>query len=267
MISNEIHLVHQMMVPVRSEPRDPAEMVTQLLFGDVVEVLETDRQWRRIRSHQDQYEGWIDHKMIVSLPEGWLAEVAHWEFINQAAIALDCEVNGRAFPLQLSYGCRIPVLHGQVTADCRHLDLGHWQLRIPRSCTQPVFAATPTNLIAVSDQYRGAPYLWGGKCLWSIDCSGLTQVIFAQCGRLLPRDASQQVKTGHEVAYGEHLPGDLAFFHNDKGKVTHVGLVLENNLVRHASGYVRDDLLTAEGIVIKSSQTLTHILCSIKRIL
>ncbi|HHG85574.1 MAG TPA: hypothetical protein ENJ82_12575 [Bacteroidetes bacterium] len=266
MNSNGIRLVHRAMVPVRSQSSDAAEMVSQLLFGDLVEVLETDRQWQRIRGLSDQYEGWIDEKMSHPISENWLATVNHWEYVDHASRVIIAQENQEETPLHLTYGCRIPIQKGQEHQAIRQIQLENWAAEIPQFTSKPARAATPTNLIAIAAQYLGAPYLWGGKYLWGIDCSGLTQMVFAQCGIQLPRDASQQAKKGKEIAFGEHQAGDLAFFQNEKGKVTHVGIILENNLVRHAAGHVHDDLLIANGIFGKYTQTLTHVLCTIKRI-
>ena len=100
---------------------------------------------------------------------------------------------------------------------------------------------------------------------FGIDCSGLTQTIYRFFDINLPRDASQQFDVGLEVEYGDHQAGDLAYFSNSVGRITHVGIVTENNGIYHASGHVRFDRITREGIVNNNSGELTHKLAGIKR--
>jgi hypothetical protein len=265
MEDQENYFVSRTLVPVRSEAKDSAEMVTQLLFGDVVALLERDRQWMRIRNHDDDYEGWIDHKMVLPLSAGFTDDLQHWEYVFAPAMAVKWQQPQGELPLHLTLGCRMPVFKEADPTDDFQLELGGDSIRVPRQNLCRYEQAGPADLVNHSARYLGAPYLWGGKSLWGIDCSGFTQICHAVCGKLIPRDASQQVKQGQEIDFNERQPGDLAFFKNKKGKVHHVGIVIDNKLIRHAAGCVHDALLTAEGIFNHQKQ-LTHELCSIKRI-
>ena len=100
-----------------------------------------------------------------------------------------------------------------------------------------------------------------------VDCSGFVQTVFKMLGVPLLRDAWQQQEQGTAVEFPEMSEGDLAFFHNEKGRIVHVGIVLEGGKIMHASGKVRIDALTNEGIIHAQSGKQTHSLHSIKRII
>jgi cell wall-associated NlpC family hydrolase len=93
-------------------------------------------------------------------------------------------------------------------------------------------------------------------------------MVFKICGYKLQRDTSQQVNQGKKVeSIADARPGDLLFFSNDKGVVSHVGILIERNKVIHASGKVRIDPLTDKGIQHAETGVITHHLTTIKRIL
>ena len=261
------HFVYQSLVPVRSEPSDRAEMVTQLLFGDLVEVLEEREQWRRVRNVEDGYEGWVDEKMLAELEAGFVGNIAHWEVVLSVYVPVMLMRGSQGLPLKLPYGCRVPVMRGQEEGGRTLLDFGAAKVVVPRSSLHPVVEEGPFGALRLSEGYLAAPYLWGGKSAWGIDCSGFTQMAYALAGKSIPRDASQQVQVGAELAFEERAPGDLAFFINDAGRIHHVGLVVDDRYIRHAHGNVHDDLLTPSGIVNSITQIETHRLFSIRRIL
>ena len=136
----------------------------------------------------------------------------------------------------------------------------------------PAFTAqangTPVmRLLAVMDQWLNTPYLWGGRSPFGVDCSGLTQMLFLVGGIQLPRDAWQQAELGKLVELIDlAATGDLAFFDNEEGRIVHVGIVLENRRILHASGRVRIDNLDQEGIFNASEKKYTHKLRMIKRV-
>ncbi len=260
-------IVHQALVPVRSQPSDASEMVTQLLFGELVEVLGEDAQWRRIRNQADQYEGWVDEKMIYAVAEDWLSQVVHWEYIHSPYAPALCRIGDVGFPFKLVFGSRLPITQDQIHRDSILLELGPRRWRIPRLSLRSYNKPSISSVVNMSQEFLGAPYLWGGRSPWGIDCSGLTQMVYSLHGIQISRDAAQQVKGGKEVAFSDRQAGDLAFFENDKGKVHHVGIVLEGNEIRHASGNVHDDQLDHTGIYDRIAERKTHRLCSIKRFL
>ena len=125
-----------------------------------------------------------------------------------------------------------------------------------------------SNIVDTAHMYRSAPYLWGGKTPFGIDCSGFTQMVYKLNGYKLLRDASQQATQGEVLSFIEESePGDLAFFDNEEGKIIHVGIMLENNYIIHASGKVRIDRLDHLGIYNAELNRHTHRLRVIKKII
>lgn len=262
-----LHFIHQAMVPVRSDASDAAEMVNQLLFGELVEVLESKEQWRFIRHQTDNYKGWIDEKMIHELDSDWLSEVVHWEYIHSPYSPVLCRVGQTGYPFKLVFGSRVPIAKDQFQKDSIQLELGSIKFRIPRLSLRAYNKPESRSVLKVSQEYLGAPYLWGGRSPWGIDCSGLTQMVYGLHGVAISRDASQQVSEGEEVNFAERRPGDLAFFENDKGRVHHVGIILEGEEIRHAHGNVHDDFIDNTGIYNRLTERKTHRLCRVKRFL
>jgi cell wall-associated NlpC family hydrolase len=125
-----------------------------------------------------------------------------------------------------------------------------------------------SSLLNTAYMYLNAPYLWGGKTPFGIDCSGFTQMVYKLNGYHLLRDASQQASQGEALSFIEESEaGDLAFFDNEEGKITHVGIIMDNNYIIHASGKVRIDRLDHLGIYNAESNKHTHKLRVIKKII
>lgn len=235
-------------IPVRGEASDRSEMVTQLLFGESYSIIGIEEKWLRIRLDFDAYEGYIDRKQYMELDEETASEYASEDVVS---ITADFKTEIEDFgTIHLSPGSIVPEAwmkgHERFT---RHINKVH----------------NPEQLIRDAKKFLGTPYMWGGRSIFGIDCSGLMQVVFKLNGRHLPRDASQQIDCGRKVAFEDHKMADLAFFQNEKGRIIHVGLIMEPGIILHASGWVKQNEFTQKGILDENGQ-ISHHFHSIKRI-
>jgi hypothetical protein len=239
-------------VPLRIEPSDKSELVSQILYGELFKVLEQRKKWSRIRLAHDNYEGWIDNKQYMEITE------SHYKHYNEIAPIyatdlveyVDCKKQ-HLYPITVGASVHtIPLMD--------HMFDG-----------QSITGVQPkANLLKTAFLYLNAPYLWGGKTPFGIDCSGFTQMVYKLNGYRLLRDASQQATQGEPLSFIEESePGDLAFFDNNEGDIVHVGIIMKDNYIIHAHGKVRIDRLDHSGIYNVDSNTHTHKLRVIKKII
>ena len=244
-------------IPLRAEPSDRSEIVSQVLFGEHFELLEKQKQWRKVKLHFDQYEGWIDEKQFQLLNSD------EFHALNQLPIVLNGDlVEYITYPpnqlLPITLGASLAFL----TIDAINQSGFSFDGQI-RTGVQP-----KSSLLETAFLYLNAPYLWGGKTPFGIDCSGFTQMVYKLNGYHLLRDASQQASQGIPLSFIEESePGDLAFFDNEEGNIIHVGIIMENNYIIHASGKVRIDRLDHLGIFNPETQKHTHKLRVIKKVI
>jgi len=233
-------------VPVRANSSDSSEMISQLLFGERCFIKHHQGIWSYIESKFDGYKGWVDTLQIT--------EYSSEETPDYIVSSPFLEVAGQYLPM----GSEIfqSELKGKAS-----LQQG----------VKPISAKMATEDIAHhAEHFLKAPYLWGGKTVFGVDCSGLTQTLYKVGGYTIPRDSGDQEKMGSQRAFDDFKPGDLAFFSKPgKEKISHVGIITGNHQrpqIIHASSWVKKDLLTSEGIVDSNGQ-LTHRLLTIKRII
>lgn len=245
------------LIPLRAEPSDRSEIVSQVLFGEHFEITETQNQWSKIKLHFDGYEGWVDSKQYQIISEKSFNE------LSKDAIVLNIDLveyitNAANLLLPVTLGASLSFLnHSDINRD-------NWVFEGIKTCGEK----PKSNLIDTAFMYLNAPYLWGGKTPFGIDCSGFTQMVYKLNGYKLLRDASQQAAQGTPLSFIEESePGDLAFFDNEEGNIIHVGIIMENNYIIHASGKVRIDRLDHLGIYNAETNRHTHRLRVIKKII
>jgi hypothetical protein len=244
-------------IPLRIEPSDRSEIVSQVLFGEHFEILEQQKQWAKIKLQFDEYEGWVDSKQFQIISE------ADYQQLSSDAIILNSDLieyitgpNNLLIPIPL--GASLSFLsHNEINTQNYDFEGLKISGQKPKS-----------NLINTAFMYLNAPYLWGGKTPFGIDCSGFTQMVYKLNGYRLLRDASQQATQGEALSFIEESePGDLAFFDNEEGNIIHVGIIMDDNYIIHASGKVRIDRLDHLGIYNAEINKHTHKLRVIKKII
>ena len=250
-------------VPLRAAASDKEEIVSQLLFGELVDVLEVSKSkknWCRVRCDWDDYEGWMDTRQL-----HFLTAAESEIYRENHAYCLDMTANlmNNNYFLPVLMGATLPCFDGlNLHLGSKHYTFGGQA--ILRGGIEP----TPDIVLKLARRYLYAPYLWGGRSPFGIDCSGFTQIIFKMVGIKLRRDASQQVEQGRTVDFIEQMQAaDLAFFENEKGNIVHVGIVTDANHIIHAAGQVRIDRLDHYGIFNEALNIYSHKLRLIKRFL
>lgn len=248
------------LVPLRTDPSDKSEMCSQLLFGDHFVVLEREEKWSRILTSDDGYEGWIDNKQYVDIDENAHFTLSSYHSVLGLSMVHPIIKVDTGESLNLVAGSYIPQLVNN------SFYLGETKYRFDEQMLTPDGSDFSFKIYQTAMFYMNSPYLWGGRSPFGIDCSGLTQIVFRQAGIRLKRDAWQQAEQGDLLGFvQESRTGDLAFFDNEDGRITHVGIMLDNNYIIHASGCVRTDSIDNQGIFNKELNRYTHKLRIIKR--
>jgi gamma-D-glutamyl-L-lysine dipeptidyl-peptidase len=227
---------------VRRRPDHASEMGSQLLLGEVVRVIRgtAGGRWFLVENLADGYRGWVrSWGLLLAAPR----QVAAWQRRARArATALWAEVReapGRG-PLvtPLFWGAR--VVAGRVQRGFRRVELPDgtrgWvdspALAIGRRAVPPLLERLRGLL--------GVPYLWGGRTPTGMDCSGLVQMVLAEHGYRLPRDAGDQERVCRPLGPRRRPRlGDLAFFGPPAKPAAHVGIMIGDDAYVHARGRVR----------------------------
>ncbi len=245
---------------VRAEASDKSEIITQLLFGDRVELIERRDKWCKIKTHHDHYEGWLDEKQIIELSEAEYHQEDQYQYMSPAQ-ELNKIIDADGHPLYLSPGSTLPFYKD---GNCK---IGNLSFQVNFEPIIPQQQQFYQNIAPIAQFFLNAPYLWGGRNVFGIDCSGFSQIVYKLNGIALARDAYQQAEQGELVDFLAHAQlGDLAFFDNEEGRITHVGIMLNNHEIIHAAGRVHIDPIDNQGIYSKELGRYTHKLRIIKRL-
>lgn len=258
----EFGICNLSVIPLRSEPSDKSEMLNQILFGDLLITQEYYKNWVKIRSIYDNYEGWIDLKQFKALPEEEFKRISSSKQNTSLELVYLLVNKTKKSMTPIVFGSSLPELNS-----------GEFQLNGEIfSFEGDTFSnnqkITKSQLIENARMLINAPYLWGGRTPFGIDCSGLTQIVFKTCGIKLLRDAAQQATQGELVNFlSEAKAGDLIFFDDDEENIIHVGILFSENKIIHASGKVRIDNIDHQGIYNTELEKYTHNLRLIKKII
>ena len=237
-------------VPVRIVDSDKSEMINQLIYGDIIEILDEKEKWVKIKSVFDDYIGWIDIKQYFKIDDN---------------IKLD--QNNPIYSINLVEF--IENNNNELVTIPIGSDISNISLMNHKFNGNTISGKNNRNsIVNTALSFLNSPYLWGGKTPFGIDCSGFTQMVYKINGYKLCRDAKDQANQGETLSFIEESEaGDLAFFNNDQGDIIHVGIILQNNHIIHASGKVRIDRIDHSGIYNNDLNKHTHSLRYIKKII
>jgi cell wall-associated NlpC family hydrolase len=248
-------------VPIRKEPAEQSEMTSQLLFGELFEISEKRNKWILIKTVFDNYQGWVDPKTIKLLDENQFEKLKNSPCEITKSVITQISAQGSIFSTRIFPGSELYNLKKDKFSFADQEFTLDSQLEKNKGNQRD-------NLILYAKQFINAPYIWGGRTPFGIDCSGLTQVLYKIAGIPIHRDARKQVIHGHTISFiNEAKPGDLAFFDNEKGEIIHVGMIFDEGKIIHASGRVRIDKIDHQGIYNEEIRQYSHKLRVIQQII
>jgi hypothetical protein len=237
-------------------------MVTQLLFGEHYTVLETTEDWLRIKTAADNYECWISLKQHTRIQENLFQQLQNEDAIYSNELVQVLHNTSKAMSFPITMGARLPLYKN------KHSCFETFDFSFEGQTTTLHAKKPIKEVLSTAYLFLNAPYLWGGKTPFGIDCSGFTQLVYKLNGYKLPRDAYQQVELGNPLSFVEEAEaGDLAFFDNEEGRIVHVGILLNNEQIIHASGMVKIDRFDHYGIFSSETKKYSHTLRVIKRLI
>ncbi len=249
----EEYICTEVYIPLRKAPSHKAEMGSQILFGEKYCKIDRAGSWSKIKVECNTYSGWVDNSHLKKV---------------KAVNCKNPQVVSFRINAERKEGNSIIIEPGSVIynlSDDRHIfTAGGLEYRTEEEVqTAPVTGSVEQTAM----RFLNVPYLWGGKTLCGMDCSGLTQVSFLLHGIKLPRDSNEQAERGTVVEFiTDAIPGDLLFFDNESGVINHVGILLEPGKIIHASGKVRVDKVDHQGIFREDLNKYTHHLRIIRRV-
>jgi gamma-D-glutamyl-L-lysine dipeptidyl-peptidase len=252
----EIFICENVFVPLRSGPSHKSEMLSQIVFGEKYIVKGEAGKWLKIETLFDKYSGWIDSD--------------HLQHCND-------KDNDKGFVINKPLPCFKKDKTKLILEPGSEIYNPDFKSKT-FTAGDNIFKAAQEfnkNYITINEsitdtamRFINSPYIWGGRIPSGIDCSGLTQLVYKLHGISIPRDSGQQAEIGETInLLYESQPGDLVFFDNERGTITHVGMIFSEGLVIHASGRVRIDTMDHQGIFKPETGKYSHHLRLIKRVL
>lgn len=254
-------ICHLSVVSVRASAADRSEMLTQLLFGECVEILDKKgKLWIKIRCLSDNTIGWSHRYQLTNITP---SEKDIFHEIFAYSLEYIQPIMGLNFSRPVTIGARLPNFDGL------RCSIGEEKYNFSGQAIFPQeMKANADLIIKLARKYLQAPFLSGGRSPLGIDAGALTQLVFSFVNIGLQRFPDQQVTQGRTVDFVQQSQaGDLAFFENKAGNITHVGILLPERKIIHAFGQVRIDNIDHYGIFNEGLQKYTHRLRIVRRLL
>ncbi|MFW5757908.1 MAG: NlpC/P60 family protein [Bacteroidota bacterium] len=248
-------------VPVYNTPGKSTDLVSQLLFGECVKVLDNRNHWLLVSDLQDNQLGWLHEDMLRTLNDEEYEQLTGKPLFYSADLVQLLENKTRRSGFLIPFGSHL------FSNENKEFDLlGDEYLFHGNTVGKEGIQSD--DIVKHAFMFENSPYLWGGKTPLGIDCSGFVQIIYKLAGMALPHNAEAQALKGQHISFlEESLPGDLVFFDNEEGEIVHVGILLNSENVIHAFRYVRINRLDHHGIFDQYNKKYTHKLRLIKRLL
>jgi gamma-D-glutamyl-L-lysine dipeptidyl-peptidase len=257
-------ICRQAYIPMRAEPSEKSEQISQVLFGELFTLLESDNtsNFSFINLEFDGYTGWINTKTITYLDKNDFEKYKNKkQFTSKQAYTF---LENKSYGLSgLLIGAGSTFYEGE-----DQIGILKQEFKVPEHFFDTIIPDLRSEIQHSAKQMISIPYLWGGRSSFGFDCSGFVQNLYKQIGIAIPRDTKDQIAKGDTINFfHEARTGDLAFFDNDESVIIHVGLILEGNRIIHASGSVKIDKLDHQGIYSEEHGKYSHKLRLIKKII
>jgi len=264
---DEAAIVTAALAPLLGDTRLDAARVSEALHGECLEILERQEDWLRVRA-PDEYVAWVHAGYVATGPEEWGRDWAERATARGLGAELQTDGGGGGVRRRLPLGARV-ALRRDGTVELADGVKGRVIAGEVRPESELRVESRHLALPELAQRwYGGAPYLWGGRTEWGIDCSGLSQAAYAARGIPLLRDSDQQFGQGREVPLSPdgagYEAGDLLFF-TERGRVSHVALWSGGGAGRivHAAlsrgGVGGDDLFGGEPRMVKLRANLVGV--------
>lgn len=249
------YVCENVFIPLRSMPGHRSEMTSQVLFGEKYTIIDELPGWVKIELAFDGFSGWVDMDHIYHSPTD---ESDKGLVLNRSLLCYTPD------------GTKMVIEAGSEIYDP---DFDNKTFRAGEN----IYKASPdfhSGYVTVNESFAdtamrfiNSPYIWGGRVPSGIDCSGFTQLVYKIHGMSIPRNSRTQAVKGQVVEFiKDAKPGDLAFFGSARGQISHVGVILSEGLVIHASGRIRIDIIDHQGIYRKDIKAYSHKLRIIRRL-